>query len=237
MTQVALRSAEADGSPFDAIRRTDSTGDYWLARDLMTPLGYTKWERFESAIDRARLAATNSGEDADQAISRLREVVPQGGAVRTDYRLSRYGAYLVAMNGDPRKPEIAAAQTYFAIKTNQAEVAERSSDDLALMEQMIRSIRADRERLATVETNQQELTARMDGIEGRHDWFAALAYAKMSGLSTERGYLQRLGTAAGRISRRMGFEPAKTQHALYGFVNTYPIAALDGAVEALGGAA
>lgn len=112
-------------SPFDALRREDERGEYWSARDLMPLLGYTKWERFEDSIDRAGYAAANAGgSDAGAAISRLREVVPQGGAAKYDYRLSRFGCYLTAMNGDPRKPEIAAAQTYFAVKTREAEVAE-----------------------------------------------------------------------------------------------------------------
>ena len=231
-------------SPFDAIRRTDETGEYWTARDMQPLLGYSKWERFESAIDRARVAAANSGTDANQAISRLREMVPQGGAARIDYRLTRYGAYLVAMNGDPRKKAIADAQTYFAVRTRQAEVATVipsaapvPMDDLDLAEMLLRNLRAQRQQIAAVEESQRELAARMDGIEGKHDWFAALAYAKMNGLSTERGYLQRLGTAAVRVTRRIGLEPGKTQHGLYGSVNLYPIAALDGAVEALGGAA
>ena len=110
------------GSPFDAIRRTDSAGEHWSARDLMPLLGYEQWRRFEETIERARAAADNAGHNPDQAFCRLRQE-DTGGRPREDYRLSRYGAYLVAMNGDPRKPEIAAAQMYFAIKTRQAETA------------------------------------------------------------------------------------------------------------------
>lgn len=237
MTSLAL--SVTDVSPFDAIRRIDRDGsEWWSARDLMPLLGYTKWERFEDAVNRARLAAENAGFDADVEASPLREAFGRTNQVGTNYRLSRYGSYLVAMNGDPRKKPIADAQTYFATKTREAEVASPISapahlDDLDLAEMLIRNLRAQRQRIAAVQDSQRELAARMDGIEGLHDWFAALAYAKMNGLSTERGYLQKLGTAAGRITRRMGFEPAKTQHALYGSVNTYPISALDGAVEAL----
>lgn len=114
-------SASSGASPFDSIRRVDADGEYWSARQLMPLLGYTKWERFEDAVDRASASATAAGHDAERAISRRREMVPQGGAARVDYRLSRYGSYLVAMNGDPRKPAIAKAQAYFAAKTHQAE--------------------------------------------------------------------------------------------------------------------
>lgn len=109
-------------SPFDAIRQVDQRGEFWSARDLMPLLGYEKWERFLDVIERATVSAFNAGYDADQGFSRLRENLAT--KPRGDYRLTRYAAYLVAMNGDPRKDEIAKAQSYFAIKTREAEIAE-----------------------------------------------------------------------------------------------------------------
>ncbi|GLW91762.1 hypothetical protein Aglo03_25780 [Actinokineospora globicatena] len=109
-------------SPFDAIRRNDDRGEYWSARDLMPLLGYLRWEDFRNAVDRAKAAAANVGDD----VTGLFRGAPKksgGGRPAEDFRLVRYAAYLVAMNGDPRKPEIAAAQTYFAVKTRQAETA------------------------------------------------------------------------------------------------------------------
>lgn len=110
-------------SPFDRIRRTDANGEWWSARDLQPHLGYLRWERFEDSLSRATVAIRNSGQSADLHISRRRENLPGATKPRADYKLTRYGAYMVAMNGDPRKPEVAAAQTYFAVQTRKAETA------------------------------------------------------------------------------------------------------------------
>ena len=123
-------------SPFDQIMQVDELGvEYWLARQLQPLLGYVQWRRFEETIERAKLACQNSGyeiqdhfADADNLVKRSQG----GGSRQSDYRLSRYACYLTAMNGDPRKPEISAAQTYFAVKTREAEIGSNFDSEVLI---------------------------------------------------------------------------------------------------------
>ena len=110
-------------SPFDEIRREDDGGEWWSGRDLMPLMGYLRWEEFShTVIARAVRSSENTGTYSDQAFSAFTEK-GTGGRAREDYRLSRQAAYLVAMNGDPNKPQVAAAQVYFTEQTRRAELA------------------------------------------------------------------------------------------------------------------
>lgn len=117
---------------FEGIKRVDANGvEYWDARELMPLLGYAQWRAFEEVISRAAKACMNSGQAVDNHFARSRKMVAIGSnTVRevVNYKLDRYACYLIAQNGDPKKSEIATAQTYFAIQTRRQEIFEQLPD-------------------------------------------------------------------------------------------------------------
>jgi DNA-damage-inducible protein D len=109
-------------------QQTDSGVAFWLARDLQHLLGYSEWRNFTAVIKRAKVACEVSGHEVlDHFVDANKMVDLGSGSQREvdDIVLTRYACYLAAQNGDPRKPEIAFAQTYFAIKTRKAELIEQ----------------------------------------------------------------------------------------------------------------
>jgi DNA-damage-inducible protein D len=113
------------------LKRTNSQGDdYWVGREIYPILGYASWDSFSDVIERASASIRSAGGDPSHHIRHTTKMVGVGsGAKRRvgESFLSRGAAYLIAMNGDPRKPEIAAAQHYFAIQTRNAELAQEEA--------------------------------------------------------------------------------------------------------------
>lgn len=111
---------------FESIKRIDRDGnEVWEARRLMPLLGYAQWRNFKAVIKKAQQSAENSGAAVKNHFAVVNKMVSIGyGNDRSirDYRLSRYACYLIAQNGDPKKPVIAAAQTYFAVQTRRQEL-------------------------------------------------------------------------------------------------------------------
>ncbi len=109
-------------------QQTESGIEFWLARDLQHLLGYSKWDNFLNVVSKARTACEISGHQVADHFADVGKMVDLGsGSQRevADIMLTRYACYLIAQNGDPQKPEIAFAQTYFAIQTRRAELIEQ----------------------------------------------------------------------------------------------------------------
>lgn len=114
---------------FESFTNTSEEGiEFWLARDLQNLLGYDNWRNFRNVISKAQNACEVSGQQVSDHFADVgKTIIMPKNAEKTveDLMLSRYACYLIAQNGDPRKQEIAFAQTYFAVQTRKAEVIEQ----------------------------------------------------------------------------------------------------------------
>jgi DNA-damage-inducible protein D len=121
--------------------------EYWLARELQELLGYAEWRNFLNSVNKAKESCKTSGEAVSDHFVDVNKMVKIGsGAERNqeDIMLTRYACYLIAQNGDPKKEQIAFAQSYFAIQTRKQELLE---ERIHLIERM-----QAREKLAATET-------------------------------------------------------------------------------------
>ncbi len=155
-----MKTLTTSGKSFEELKQVNAHGaEYWSARDIQPLLGYRQWRRFEDAIKRAMTSCEQSANDPGYHFAGAGKMVPLGSdSMRDieDYQLSRFACYLIAQNGDPRKPEIASAQKYFAMQTRRQEL----SDDLT----------ADKERLEIRKQTSEEFkalsgTARQAGVQ------------------------------------------------------------------------
>lgn len=129
-------------------RSADGGSEYWFAREIQTILGYEKWQNFETVIERAAAALSESGNRPSHHIAKTSKLMGTGKNAQRrvkEFFLSRAACYLIAMNGDPSKIEIASAQVYFAAQTRAREVeVERTADEkrLEVREKATRSFKA-----------------------------------------------------------------------------------------------
>lgn len=153
---VIPAGAEQAPTPFDVYRQEREDGsEFWSARDLMGLMGYSQWVTFENPLKRAMKAAENQNMQVGNLF--YRSLKKTAGRPQEDYELTRFAAYLVAMNGDPNKPEVASAQAYFATRTRQAET--QQPVELTGKELMARA-------LVEAQSTIQELeTARAEAVE------------------------------------------------------------------------
>ena len=119
---------------FEKIKHIDEEGnEYWLARELMKLLSYSKWERFYNTIENAKISCDKSGfiiNDHFPEVGKMIKIAKGAKRKILDYKLSRYACYLIVQNGDSRKEAIAIGQTYFAIQTRKQELNEKVYSDL-----------------------------------------------------------------------------------------------------------
>ncbi|MEN8615457.1 DNA damage-inducible protein D [Dehalogenimonas sp. THU2] len=126
--QIQIKIIES----LNQLKKTTIKGtEYWLARDLQLLLGYSEWRNFKDTVEKARVAVENVGTDPRYHFGNTTTMMVLGkGAKRSvdDVMLTRLACYLVAMNGDSQKAEIAAAQTYFAIQSRKQEIQAENTD-------------------------------------------------------------------------------------------------------------
>lgn len=151
---------------FEALKRQNEHGaEYWSARDLQPLLGYSQWRRFEDAIARAQVSCEQSGNKPGHHFAGAGKMVDLGsGSVREvpDHHLSRFACYLIAQNGDPRKPEIARAQEYFAMQTRRQELSDAYAADVERLE--LRRQTAEEFKALSGAARQSGVESRMFGV-------------------------------------------------------------------------
>jgi DNA-damage-inducible protein D len=109
-------------------RKTENGIEFWLARELQVLLGYEKWDNFKILILRAKKACEMAKQRPSDHFPDIGKTIemPKGGEKHIDdLMLTRYACYLIAQNGDPRKEQIAFAQTYFAVQTRKFEIIQQ----------------------------------------------------------------------------------------------------------------
>ncbi len=126
------------GNAFEKLRKENQHGvGYWSAREIQPMLGYAEWRTFLNVIQKAITSCGESDNSPENHFVSAPKMVDLGSGGQRgieDYHLSRFACYLVAQNGDPRKPEVAFAQKYFAIQTRRQELSDKFADDLERVE-------------------------------------------------------------------------------------------------------
>ena len=190
-------------SIFESIKHVDEYGnEYWYARELMKILEYNKWQNFEKVINKAMESCENSRISTFDCFTDVSKSIITGKGKETiikDYKLTRYACYLIAQNGDPRKEEIALAQTYFAVQTRKQELSEKEYS--LLTEDEKRFYQRDLTRKGNYSLNQTAKKAGVKnfakfhnaGYKGLYNGETADDIAKRKGLRYREDILDKMG--------------------------------------------
>ncbi|MBD2509491.1 hypothetical protein H6G91_19700 [Nostoc muscorum FACHB-395] len=228
----AIIKRENQPSPFDQIKQVDTDGnEYWLARELMPILGYQQWRQFEDAISRAIAACSNIEQESEKHFLRL-TAKSTGGRPRDDFKLTRYGCYLTAMNGDPRKPEIAAAQSYFVVKTREAETQTqlKAMTQIQLLAALAQQLAEQEQHLLQQQQQQTQILARLKAVEVEQDRvntpcghkYSVVGFANLQGLEISVKEAGTKGRKASALCRKQGIEIERIHDPRFGKVGLYP---------------
>ena len=195
-----------EGIIFEQIKHIDEDGiEFWYARELQDVLHYTKWGNFKKVIEKAMAACENSGISTFEHFADVGKSfpMPKGGArIIEDITLTRYACYLIAQNGDPRKEEIALAQTYFAVQTRRQELQdnfEQLTEDqrrIAIRQELKghNVSLAEAAKSAGVETQRDYAIFQNKGYQGLYGGLGAKEIHERKGLKKSQKILDHMGS-------------------------------------------
>lgn len=213
----------------DALMALHEDGTVWVALKPMCdtlgiayPTQLRKLQRRSWAGVTQRVIPSSGGDQQTTVVTS--ETVPMWLATIDENRVSEEArAKLVAY----QREAAAALDAYF----NKRVVDVPPVNQLDVLRAAIDQIEAAQREASAARALAEKTEARLDAIEGKHDWFSAIAYARLHDLPSSTTYLRKLGGCAGRIGRSHGIEPTQVQHQLYGWVNSWPVWVWDLAAE------
>ena len=163
----ALTQIQQNLESIKRMSQDENPMEFWSARDLMPILGYVKWQKFEEAIARAKDSCKVSGQTVESHFLPA-PVKSSGGRPKEDYFLTRQACYLIAQNGDPRKPQVALAQTYFATQTRKQELLEQREYENKRLEARMKLKDTEKKIESTVYTRGIKLPVEFATFKNKH---------------------------------------------------------------------
>lgn len=204
---------------------TEDGRAYAVAADYARALGYTRSSDALKLLDEdeagTAICRTRSANGVEQ--NREMNVIFEDGLWELIFRSTLPGAKAIKKQVKDILRKIRETGRYETVALSPAQVLVQMAQQLVVQEQ----------RLVAVELEQATTAAKVDAIEGRHDWFTALGYAKLHDFPTDRPHLARVGTKAAALMRADGQEPHHRQDATFGRVGVYPVAYLETAFAAI----